>query len=130
MSDINSVIIVGRLTADPDLRVMSNGKDLCNFSIATNKKWKDGGRVSYFNVTVFGGMARVVQQYCTKGKQVCIDGEIVQERWEKDGKKHSQVKIIADSVQFMGSKNEDQQSSNYNNNESSGDLVDDDDIPF
>jgi single-strand DNA-binding protein len=101
MKDVNSLTIIGRLTRDPELKNVGE-HSLCNFSIANNGfKEKE---VNFFDVVAWGKIGELVEKYCEKGKQVCITGEIVQERWEKDGQNRSAVKIKANTVQFLGSK--------------------------
>ena len=109
MTDLNSVIEIGRLTRDiseRDIAYTTGGTASLNLSIAVNRSekrngaWKD--KVSYFNVTVWGKTAENIKPYLHKGKQIAIDGYLDQQRWEKDGVKYSKVVIIADSVQLLG----------------------------
>ena len=100
MADINSVVIVGRLTRDAERR--GNGGPL-SFSIASSRRVKHGeewsDEASFFEVTYWH---KSLDQYLTKGKQIAVSGALVQEHWEKDGEKRSKVTILADNVQLLG----------------------------
>lgn len=109
MTDINSVTVIGRLTRDigeNDFAYLNTGTAKLTFSIAVNRSIKRGEEwiedVSYFDITYWGKAAEAVKQYIGKGKQVCIKGYLKQDRWEKDGQKHSKIGIIAESVQLLG----------------------------
>ena len=109
MTDLNSVIEIGRLTRDiseRDFAYTTGGTARLNLSIAVNRSEKRNGawqdKVSYFDVTVWGKTAENIKPYLHKGKQIAVDGYLDQQRWEKDGVKYSKVVIIADSVQLLG----------------------------
>lgn len=117
MKDYNHVSVIGRLTRDAELRYTNEGKALCKFSVAVNG-YKDD-EVSFLVCVMFGQRAEKLSQYLTKGKQVCLGGELKQNRWEKDGTKRERVEIIVNDLQLLG--------------KSEGKPVDtgfDDDIPF
>ena len=104
--DINSVIVVGRLTRDVEFSRTSNNTPLCKFSIANNNGSKED-TVSFFGVVVWNKMAEICNQYIKKGSQVVINGRIQQNRYQnKDGQHVSSVEIVANSVQFVGGKSE------------------------
>lgn len=138
--DINQVIIIGRLTKDPETR-FSASTAICKFSIASNSG-KEDKNVSYFDIVTFGKIAETCQQYLKKGNQVAISGRLTQNRWEQDGQKRSKVEIICQSVQFLGGKSSFAQGSefssgqnaksvvNKNNTDLNDVLEDDEDIPF
>jgi single-strand DNA-binding protein len=108
--DINSVVIVGRCTRDAELKFTSSGTAICNFSIASNRsvkrgeKWED--ETSFLDLTLWSKQAEGLNKYLTKGQQVVVKGELKQERWERDGQKHSKLTIAVDSVQLIGGKRE------------------------
>lgn len=106
MADINSVVIVGRLTRDAELKYTTGGTAVSKLGIAVNKRVKKGDewteQASFFDVTLWGKMAEGLYQYLVKGKQIAIEGELEQERWEKDGQAHSKVTITASNVQLLG----------------------------
>lgn len=113
MTDLNHVVLIGRLTQDlgSDERsfgYVGNGQARANVSIAVNRSKKEGDQwvdeVNYFNITIWGKTAENLKPYLTKGKQICVEGHLKQDRWEKDGQKQSRVSIIADNVQLLGGK--------------------------
>ncbi len=115
MTDLNHVVLIGRLTQDlgTDERsfgYVGNGQARANVSIAVNRSKKSGDEwideVSYFNITIWGKTAENLKPYLTKGKQICVEGHLKQDRWEKEGKKESRITIIADQVQLLGGKSE------------------------
>ena len=113
MTDNNNVSINGRLVREAELKYASSGTAILKFSIAVNRSVKKGDKwedeASFFDCTFFGKMAESVNQYLSKGKQVSIIGELVQNRWEKDGKQHSKVEIIVNKLQLLGGKDEQKQ---------------------
>lgn len=108
MNDLNSVMVIGRLTRDAERKYTSAGLAVCKFSIANGYSKKVGDKweeqVNFFDVTLFGKSGESLAQYLVKGKQVAVCGELRQERWEKDGDKRSKVEIIAQNVQLLGGK--------------------------
>ena len=107
MTDINSVVIVGRLTREAELKYTNSGTAVSKFSIAVNRKKRSGDswedEASFFDCTLFGKIAEALNQYLNKGKQVAIDGELRQSRWEQDGQSRSKVEIIVNNIQLLGS---------------------------
>ena len=119
MTDLNHVVLIGRLTQDlgSDERsfgYVGNGQARANVSIAVNRSKKNGDQwieeVNYFNITIWGKTAENLKPYLTKGKQICVEGHLKQDRWEKDGQKQSRVTIVADQVQLLGGKGDSSQS--------------------
>ena len=111
MADINKVTLIGRLTRDSELRYTEGGTPVSKFSVAVNRSVKRGDswedEVSFFDVVLWGKMAVSVNQYLLKGKQVGIDGELRQERWEQNGQNRSRIEIVASKVQLLGGGNAD-----------------------
>jgi single-strand DNA-binding protein len=109
-TNINRVVISGNLTRDPELRsIPSSGTSVCSLRIAVNSRRKDESgqwvdKPNYFDVTVFGAQGDNCAQYLAKGRPVAVDGRLNWREWEKDGVKRQSVDIIADSVQFLGSR--------------------------
>jgi len=141
--DLNKVVLIGRLTRDPELKYIPSGAAVANFSIANNNSWsKDGNKidqVSFFNCIAWTKLAEVIVKYCTKGQQVCVEGRLQQRTWDdKDGNKRSAVEIVADNVQFLGKAGEggqvDKDQTPQKNSQGppvdNSDLTSDDDIPF
>jgi single-strand DNA-binding protein len=106
MADINHVVLVGRLTRDAELKYTPGGLAVCNLGLAVNRRVKQGDQwadeANFFDVTLFGKLGESIKQYLVKGKQVAIEGELRQDRWEKDGQKHSKVFIVANNVMLLG----------------------------
>ncbi|GHV27717.1 single-stranded DNA-binding protein [Spirochaetia bacterium] len=105
-ADINHVVLVGRLTRDAELKYTANGQAVCKFSIAVNRNKKSGDQwvdeASFFDITLWGRQGEAINQYLVKGKQVGVDGELRQDRWEQDGQKRSKVEIVANNLQLLG----------------------------
>jgi single-strand DNA-binding protein len=110
-TNINRVVLTGNLTRDPELRnIPSTGSSVCNLRLAVNTRrrsesgeWVD--KPNYFDITVWGAQGENCAQYLSKGRPVAIDGRLEWREWEdKDGNKRQSVDIIADSVQFLGSR--------------------------
>ena len=108
MADVNHVIIIGRLTKDILLKFTNGGMAIGSFSIAVNRRTKKGEQwveeASFFDVSLFGKSAEGLAQYLTKGKQVAVEGELRQDRWEQDGQPRSKVTIAASNVQLLKNK--------------------------
>lgn len=112
MTDINHVLVIGRLTkdfgADPRTFFYTTGGTACaKVSIAVNRsvKQSDGqwtDEVSFFDVTIWGKTAENLKPYLVKGKQIAVDGYLKQDRWQKDGQNFSKVNVVANSVQLLG----------------------------
>lgn len=106
MRDINHVVLVGRLTRDAELKYTNSGMAISKFSVAVNRSRKQGDQwvdeVSFFDITLWGKPAEAINQYLVKGKQVAIDGELRQSRWEQDGQTRSKVEVHANNVQLLG----------------------------
>lgn len=139
-ANINSVVVVGNLTKDPELRHTPGGTPVCSLRVAVNSRRKDQSgswvdKPNYFSVTVFGNQAESCAQYLSKGKQVGIDGRLEWSEWEsKDGSgKREKVEIVANSVQFLSPRGEGGGSNEFVPASSSGadfPSSTDDDIPF
>lgn len=102
---LNSVNIMGNLTRDPELKYTNSGRSVCNLSIANNRVYTKNGEkvteVSYFDVEVWAAAAENCAKYLSKGSGVIVEGRLKQDRWEKEGKMQSRVRIAANSVHFM-----------------------------
>ncbi|MEQ1933935.1 MAG: single-stranded DNA-binding protein [Fimbriimonadaceae bacterium] len=102
---INRVVLVGRLTRDPELRTTSTGKNVVEFSIAVNKRIKpsDGSPdADFFRVKAWGSTADYVSNYLTKGRLVGVDGRLDQRRYtDKDGNNREIIEVVAESVQGL-----------------------------
>jgi single-strand DNA-binding protein len=108
--NINRVVITGNLTRDPELRNLPSGTAVCGLRVAVNTRRKDGDQwveqPNYFDVTVWGAQGENCATYLSKGRPVAIDGRLRWREWDaSDGSgKRQAVDIVADSVQFLGSR--------------------------
>lgn len=138
---INKVQLYGNLTRDPEIKALPSGQQVANFSVATNRTWKDrDGKqqeaVEYHNCVAFGRTAEVIGQYMKKGKPILVDGRLQTRDWDdKDsGKKMYRTEIIVDNFQFGPSPKTDGASSASNSTAEApgadGAPINPDDIPF
>lgn len=105
MRDINIIAMTGRLTRDPELKYTAGGTAILSFSLAVNYSKKQDDRwveeTSFFDCQYFGKAAESVKQYMPKGQMVAIEGELRQERWEKDGQKHDKIRINIQNLRII-----------------------------
>ncbi|UCF97210.1 MAG: single-stranded DNA-binding protein [Spirochaetaceae bacterium] len=112
MADINQVVLVGRLTRDVELKYTNTGFAIANLSLAVNRRvkkddtWQDEG--NFFNCVLIGKRAEALAQYLVKGKQIGIQGELRQNRWEQDGQPRSRVEIFVNDIQLLGGRSAEQ----------------------
>ena len=130
MSNLNKVMLIGRLGGDPESRNTKNGKTVCNFSIATSEKWVDDQRqaherTEWHRIVVYGKLAEICQKFLAKGRQCFVEGKLQTRQWEnKEGQKQYTTEILAASVQFLGN------NAHAPSNNSSNNSAQDDEIPF
>ena len=127
MASLNKVLLIGNLTRDPDVRMMSNGRPVCNFGLALNRSYKDGEgnrkeETTFVEVESFGPRAEAVGRFFTKGRSIFIEGRLKLDQWEsKEGEKRSALRVVLDSFEFVDSK-QDGSSSQPRNTESAPSL--------
>jgi single-strand DNA-binding protein len=112
-TNINRVVLTGNLTRDPELRSTASGMSVCSLRIATNTRRKDQStgewtdKANFFDVTVWGAQGENCARFLAKGRPVAIDGRLEWREWETpEGHKRQAVDIIADAVQFLGSRDD------------------------
>jgi single-strand DNA-binding protein len=112
-TNINRVILTGNLTRDPELRSLQSGRSVCSLRVAVNTRRKDQSgdwvdKPNYLSVSVWGAQGENCARYLAKGRAVAIDGRLEWREWEaKDGSgKRETVDIVADSVQFIGGRDQ------------------------
>lgn len=144
---INTAVIMGRITADPELRTTANSTDFCRFSVAVDRPYQKSGeerKTDFINVIAWRQTAKFVTSYFHKGSMIAIEGSIQTGSYtDKDGNKRSSFEVVANNVSFCGSKSESQQVSNnysqpsqpapsYSNSTGSDfdEIVDDEELPF
>ena len=110
-TNINRVVLTGNLTRDPELRSTASGMSVCSLRIASNTRrknqatgeWED--KPNFFDVTVWGAQGENCSRFLSKGRPVALDGRLEWREWEaQDGNKRQSIEIIAESVQFLGSR--------------------------
>jgi single-strand DNA-binding protein len=105
-TDINSVVLIGRLTRDAELRYSNAGTAICKFSIANSYSRKQGDswneETNFFDAVLMGRRAEALHKYLVKGKQVGVQGELRQNRWEQDGQRRSRVEIFVNDLNLLG----------------------------
>jgi single-strand DNA-binding protein len=118
-TNINVVCVTGNLTKDPELRTTPNGTSVCKLRVAVNSRRKDSAsgewvdKPNYFDVTVWGAQGENCATYLSKGRPVAVEGRLDWREWEaQDGSKRQAVEIIANSVQFLGSRGDNPPSGN------------------
>jgi single-strand DNA-binding protein len=106
MADVNVEVLVGRLVRDAELKYTSSGYPVCKFSVAINRRRKQGDQwvdeANFFDINLWGKRAEALTQYLTKGTQVGIQGELRQNKWEQDGQPRSKIEITANDIQLLG----------------------------
>jgi len=112
-SDLNRVVLVGRLTRDPEIKSTASGSYVCRFSLANNRSYnrRDSSEtveeVGYFDCVSFGKLAEILSKYLKKGSRVAIDGQLRFSSWETpDQGKRSKVEILIDSFQFLDTRSQ------------------------
>ena len=111
-TNINRVVLTGNLTRDPELRSLASGMSVCSLRIASNTRrkgatgeWED--KPNYFSVTVWGAQGENCSRFLSKGRPIALDGRLEWREWQaQDGTKRQNVEIIADSVQFLGGRDD------------------------
>lgn len=127
---INSVVIMGRLTKDPELKTTQSGLSVISFTVAVDRKYQKGGerQADFLNVVAWRHTAEFVEKYFRKGSMIAVQGSIQTRKYEdKNGNNRTAVEIVADNVSFCGSKDE---KPNLNVSTDDFEEIGDDDLPF
>ena len=117
---VNKVILVGRLGRDPETRYIPNGDAITNFSLATDEQWRDRNgerqtRTEWHNVSLYGKLGEIANQYLRKGSQVFIEGKIQSRKYtDKDGIERMAYNIIGNEMKMLGNRNDGSDSGNNN----------------
>jgi single-strand DNA-binding protein len=117
--DINRVTLVGRLTRDPELRHLPSGTPVLEMGVAVNGRQQDDAgnwvdKPNFFDVKVYGNQAEMLSQHLAKGRRIGIDGRLDWRSWEaQDGTKRSKVDVVAQSVQFLDSRQDGEGGAQY-----------------
>ena len=138
---MNKVVLIGRLTRDPDLRNVGNNIAVCRFTLAVDRPYRANNGANdvtadFFNIVVWRTQAENCGKYLQKGRQCAVIGRIENRSYDKDGEKHYATEIIAESVEFLGGNNAGNTNSSYDEfgkRQAVEDLQpveDDDQLPF
>jgi single-strand DNA-binding protein len=136
---MNKVILMGRLTKDPETRYTAgNNTAVCNFSLAVNRRFKQDGQpdADFFNIVAWSKSAEFCGKYFTKGLQVVVVGHLQNRSWDdNEGKKHYITEVVAEETYFADSKKEGTNNSYNNSSQSNIDVPPDDEdlndeLPF
>lgn len=143
---VNKVILVGNLGRDPEVRSLPSGQPVANFTLATNRRWRDknGNRqeeTEWHNIEVWGKQAEVAGQYLKKGKQIYLEGRIRTRSWEdkQTGEKKYRTEIVCENFQMLGQRGDMEMGGGAASSGSSyeepsygggGGEAEEDDIPF
>jgi single-strand DNA-binding protein len=109
MASLNKVMLIGNLTRDPEVRMMTSGRPVCNFGLAMNRSYKDseGNRkeeVTFVDIECFGPRAEAVARFFTKGRPIFVEGRLKLDQWEsKEGEKRSALRVVLDNFEFVDS---------------------------
>ena len=145
MASFNRVILIGNLTRDVELKYTQGGLAIAEIGLAVNDKRKKGeewvDEVTYVNVTYFGKVAEIINEYLSKGSPIFVEGRLKLDTWEKDGKKHYKLHVIGEKMQMLGGRKDGSGGSGGSRSASSSsqssssdgdwqDATDDSEIPF
>ena len=103
---INHLDLQGRMVADPEIRQTDSGSSVANFRVAWSEKYKERENKLFLECKAFGAQADFLGKYFKKGQEICVEGKLNTEEWEKDGQKRSKVVLVVNNVHFCGKKEE------------------------
>jgi single-strand DNA-binding protein len=143
-SDINRVILIGRLVKDPELKYIQSGSSVASFGLANNRTYTTGAgekkeMTSFFNCIAWGKQGEVITQYCKKGQRIAVEGRLQSRSWDdQSGNKRKVVEIVVENFQFLTAKSGAAESSEttesapgFAGSQEGGEgSFSDDDIPF
>lgn len=134
-NDINRVVLIGRITRDPELKSTNGGTYFCRFTLAANHSQKKGDgsyedKAGFFDCIVWGKQAETVHKYVSKGQRLLVEGSLRWSSWEKDGKTMSKVEIGVEQFNFIERKQEGQSSQDTQGAAHFDGAMGDDSVPF
>lgn len=140
MAGVNKAIIIGYLGRDPELSETTGGNKVCRLNVATTRVWNNKQtnekveETEWHRIAVWGKQAENCNKYLAKGRMVYVEGRLRTSSYDKDGQKHYSTEIVADQVQFLGGKGDNEgdggNSKSKDSNQERGGHDEDDDIPF
>ena len=106
MASYNRVVLMGNLTRDPELRYIPSGTAVSDITLAVNDRVKKNDQwveeATFVDVTLWARTAEVANEYLSKGSSILVEGRLKLDRWEKDGQKHSKLRVVAEKMQMVG----------------------------
>ena len=117
MASVNRVTLIGNVGRDAELRYTTNGTAVCTISLATSRNWKDKQsgekreETEWHRVTFYDRLAEIIGEYARKGKSLYVEGRLKTSKYEKNGQDHYTTEIIAESMQFLGGRDDGEQES-------------------
>jgi single-strand DNA-binding protein len=122
----NKVTLMGNMTRDPELRTTPQGQQVCSFSLAVNRSWKNAAgeqqeAVDYIDCNAWGKPGEIITQYMNKGSAILVSGRLQQRSWEQDGNKRSKVEVVVEDFNFVGGNADGGGSRSSSSNSSSSD---------
>ncbi len=111
MRGFNKVVLMGNLTRDPELRATPSGQNVCSFSLAVNRSWKNAAgeqqeAVDYIDCNIWGKPAEIINQYMKRGSGILVSGRLQQRSWEQEGQKRSKIEVVVEDFNFVGGGND------------------------
>lgn len=111
MANLNRVLLIGNLTRDPELRVTPKGTAICQFGLAISRSFKDESgqtreEATFVDIEAWGKQGETIAKYCTKGRQLFVEGRLRFDQWEdkQTQQKRSKLKVVLENFQFLGSR--------------------------
>jgi len=107
MASLNKVLLIGNLTRDPEVKMLTSGRPVCNFGLALNRNFKDSEgnkreEVTFVDVECFGPRAEAVGRFFNKGRAIFVEGRLKLDQWEsKEGEKRSAIRVVLDNFEFV-----------------------------
>ena len=107
MANLNRVFLIGRLTRDPEQRSLQSGSSVTNFGLAVNRTYtrRDSGEkveeTCFVDCEAWGRQAETIARYTTKGRQLFVEGRLKLDTWERDGQRHSKLRVVVENFQFL-----------------------------
>lgn len=126
----NKVFLIGNVGKDPEIKYLSSGDAVANFSLATTMKVKGEEKTEWHKIVAFGKVAEVIEKYITKGSRICVEGRLQTDEWEdKNGAKHYTTKIVLSDLSMLGGGEKNEHGKSHDRKRQQSDN-DDFDMPF
>jgi single-strand DNA-binding protein len=129
MPALNRIQLIGYLGKDPETRILPSGSKVCSFSMAVDRRWKNGNgetqeSVEWFQVETWGRLGEICQEYLQKGRLVFVEGRVQNDRWEgENGEPRSRTKIVALQMQILDRKPEEPEVTHVDEPETETEMV-------